>query len=108
MAAANTCEAERKESETVEEASKTREFTEEEKRQVLYEFHDALLGAHQGVACTVKRIRRNYDWPNLTRDVENYISKCALCQKNKLVKKCKAPKIITDTPTEPFEKYVYM
>jgi len=62
---------------------KAREYTEEEKRQILYEYHDALMGGHQEVARTLSRIWLN--WRD-TKDVEEYINKCEYCQKNKLIR----------------------
>jgi len=79
-------------------------YTEEEKRQILYEYHDAPTGGHQGIERTLKRIRLNHNWPGITKDVENYVAKCESCQRNKLSRKIKAPLIITDTPSKPFEK----
>lgn len=79
-------------------------YTEDEKKQIIYEYHDAPIGGHQGVERTIKRIRLTHNWPGLTKDIEKYISKCELCQKNKLSRKNKAPLVITDTPTKPFEK----
>ena len=38
----------------------------------------------------------------ITKDIENYISKCKFCQKNKLSQKTKMPLVLTDTP---FERY---
>jgi len=79
-------------------------YTEDEKRQILYEYHDAPIGGHQGVARTLSKIRLKHNWRGITRDVEEYISKCEYCQKNKLSKKTKMPLTITDTPTRLFEK----
>jgi len=79
-----------------------RRNTEEEKRQILYEYHDALTGGHQGIARTLSRIRLEYNWRGITRDVEEYVSKCEYCQKDKLSRKTKMPLIITDTRS--FEK----
>jgi len=79
-------------------------YMEEEKRQILYEYHDASIEGYQGIERTLKRIRLNHNWPGITKDVENYVAKCESCQKNKLSRKIKAPLIITDTPSKPFEK----
>jgi len=68
------------------EEEKERKYSEEEK-QILREYHDALLGAHQGVARTLNRIRLIHNWTGITKDVEEYITKCEYCQKNKL--KCR-------------------
>ncbi|XP_036149094.1 uncharacterized protein LOC118647760 [Monomorium pharaonis] len=78
--------------------------TEEQKKQILYEYHDAPTGGHQGIERTIKRIRLKHNWPGLTADVERYVKKCELCQKNKLSRRIKAPLVVTDTPSRPFEK----
>jgi len=83
---------------------KDTEDTEEEKKQILYEYHDAPIGGHQGIERTLKKIHLNHNWPEIIKDVENYVAKCESCQKNKLSRKIKAPLIITDTPSKPFEK----
>lgn len=45
-----------------------------------------------------------HNWKGLIKDVENYITKCELCQKNKLLRKNKAPLILTDIADKLFEK----
>ncbi|XP_018402807.1 PREDICTED: uncharacterized protein LOC108779800 [Cyphomyrmex costatus] len=95
----------KKDEENEEDKEKTmREYTEEEKQRILYEYHDSPTGGHQGVTRTLNRIRLTHNWRGITRDVENYISKCENCQKNKLSRKTKMPLEITDTPIKPFEK----
>ncbi|KMQ86209.1 enzymatic polyprotein endonuclease reverse [Lasius niger] len=56
-------------------------YTEEEKQQILYEYHDAPTGGHQRIERTIRRIRLNHHWPGIIKDVERYISKCESCQK---------------------------
>ncbi|XP_020297108.1 uncharacterized protein LOC109861736 [Pseudomyrmex gracilis] len=65
---AEACTCEAKKSEKAEEKSEKRELTEEEKKQILYEYHDSPVGAHQRIARTIKRIRMKYDWPKLPSD----------------------------------------
>ena len=81
-----------------------RKYSEEEKQQILYEYHDAPTGGHQGIERTLKRIKMYHTWPGITKDVEKYIAKCEFCQKNKLTRKLKSPLVITDTPDKPFQK----
>ncbi|KMQ91307.1 enzymatic polyprotein endonuclease reverse [Lasius niger] len=69
-------------------------YTEEEKQRILYEYHDAPVGGHQGVERTINRIRLTHNWRGITRDVEEYIAKCERCQKNKLTRKNKAPSLV--------------
>ena len=72
---------------------------------ILRECHDSLFGGHRGVEKTYKRIRERYSWPNMRREIENYIAKCEICQEQKLIgNHVKEEMIITDTPTEPFYK----
>ena len=79
-------------------------YTEDVKNRILREFHDTPLGGHLGVKRTLERIKLNHSWSGMRQDVEKYISRCEKCQKNKLTRRTKAPMVITDTPTEPFEK----
>jgi len=84
---------------------KRQENTEEEKRQILYEYHNAPVGEHQGIAHTLSRIKLKHNWRDITKNVEEYINKCEYCQKNKLSRKTKMPLALTDTPTRAFEKF---
>ena len=77
---------------------------EEEREKIIYEYHDAPIGGHQGIDRTLSRIRMKYTWPGITADVERYIARCEPCQKNKQKNKKRAPLMITDTPQGPFEK----
>lgn len=74
---------------------------------ILYEFHDAPLGGHVGAKRMHKKIALLYEWPNMRRDIENYVKQCDACQRNKIWSQNKIPMKITTTSSEPFEK-VYM
>lgn len=75
------------------------------KQDILKQFHNSAIGGHKGVTKTLKRIQQYYSWNGIKQDVKNYIKVCHDCQKRKLVReKTKAPMIITDTPSEAFEK----
>jgi len=62
-----------------------KEYMKDEKRQILYEYYDAPTGGHQGIARTLSRIKLKHNWRGITRDVEEYVSKCEYCQK-KIIK----------------------
>lgn len=54
---------------------------------------------------TFREIRKKYEWPNMKRDVENYVKRCKSCQLNKtLGPRHRAPMEITSTARKPFEK----
>jgi hypothetical protein len=50
---------------------------------VLHDAHDTGATAHCGREKMVYRITRDYWWPTIYRDVENYIRRCVSCQKYK-------------------------
>lgn len=79
----------------------------EEIEEILFEFHDAPLGGHVGAKRMKKRIGTLFTWPNMTRDIDNYVKQCDSCQKNKIWSHNKIPMKITTTSSEPFEK-LYM
>jgi hypothetical protein len=75
------------------------------KKQILYEFHDAPLGGHRGMNKTYQAIRSKFHWPDMKREIEEYVKRCKICQTNKLLgPKTKAPMEITTTAEHPFEK----
>ena len=53
------------------------------KQQLLHDYHDAPISGHLGRDKTLERIRRSYYWPGMKRDVEEYVSTCERCQRNK-------------------------
>ncbi len=76
------------------------------KRGVIQSFHDPPTMGHPGIANTYALIRRDYWWPNMKKEVEEYVKGCAMCQANKInthqVKPHLVP-ITTNTDAEPFE-----
>jgi hypothetical protein len=78
---------------------------EDRKKQILYEFHDAPLGGHRGMNKTYKAIKSRFQWPDMKREIEEYVRKCKSCPINKLLgPRNKAPMEITTTAEHPFEK----
>ena len=54
---------------------------------------------------TFREIRKKYEWPNMKRDIENYVKKCKSYQIHKtLGPRHKAPMEITTTARKPYEK----
>jgi len=83
---------------------KEQNFSETEKQQIIYEYHNSPLGGHSGVSRTVKRLKANYQWKNLKKTVKQYIARCEVCQKTKSNLKTKQPMLITSTVTKSFER----
>jgi hypothetical protein len=55
----------------------------EVKATILYEYHDSPMGGHRGMNKAFREIRKRYEWPNMKRDIENYVKQCKNCQLNK-------------------------
>ena len=47
-----------------------------ERRHVLKECHDKRIAGHLGISKTIARIRINFYWPGLNKDVRRYINGC--------------------------------
>ena len=54
------------------------------KRGVIHFYHNTPSAGHPGIANTFQLMKRNYWWPNMKQDVEQYIKGCAACQANKI------------------------
>jgi len=81
------------------------EFDEDRKKKILYEFHDSPVGGHRGMNKTYRAIKSQYFWPNMRREVEEYVKQCRSCQVNKMLNlKHKAPMEITKIAERPFDK----
>ena len=65
--------------------------------------HDSPLAGHQGYAKTVELISRNYVWFGMNKDIETYISGCAVCQRTKQSKQGRAGLLKTlEIPIRPW------
>ncbi|XP_035731237.1 uncharacterized protein LOC118445653 [Vespa mandarinia] len=53
---------------------------------IIYDNHSAPLGRHKDVSKTYLRIREKYYWPNLKRDIQNFVQQCKSYQTKKLVR----------------------
>src|SRR4051812_35795597 len=52
----------------------------EEAKQAVQELHDGALGGHFGRDLTIKRVRKEYWWLIIWKDVADYICTCDVCQ----------------------------
>ena len=53
------------------------------RRQILYECHDSPSAGHSGIRKTYALVRRQFYWPGLHKDVQDYVVQCQKCQVNK-------------------------
>jgi len=50
---------------------------------LLKEFHSSPIGGHSGYLRTYKRLSENIYWEGMNRDVQDFVARCEICQKNK-------------------------
>ena len=58
----------------------------EKQQKILKEMHECPIGGHQVVQRTYEKLKLYVTWPGMCRDVEEYIRKCDICQKNKFTR----------------------
>ena len=78
---------------------------EDQKPIILDHYHLGKNNLHRGINETCRRIREKYYWRGMNKDIEDFIKKCEICQKVKIVRKnLSRPLVITETPRTPFER----
>lgn len=84
-----------------------RVYEESEKQNLLRTFHEnPLLGGHFGKKQVYAKIRHEYYWPQMTRDISKFVKACPKCQVNKVKPANKEEMVITETPQKPFDVVV--
>ena len=68
---------------------------------VVKQYHDQ--NGHVGVQKTFDSIRQKFYWPNLFKEIHNYVNECVLCQTRSL-QKIRQPLQETDIPSYPMAK----
>lgn len=75
-----------------------------EKQQILETYHsDPLYGGHCGQKKLYAKLRSNFYWKNMTKDIAKFVKNCSKCQLNKPKQKNKEAMTITPTPRKPFD-----
>lgn len=77
---------------------------ERDKLEILKVLHDSSFGGNFGCNKTYERIKREYHWPGMKREIHAYVLKCTKCQINKKSRPIKMPLQLTKVSNSPFEK----
>jgi hypothetical protein len=56
----------------------------EGKCNIIKEHHDPLVLGHPGISKTVQIVEHNYWWPQMCKDIADYVQGCADCQHHKV------------------------
>ncbi|XP_013071132.2 uncharacterized protein LOC129924728 [Biomphalaria glabrata] len=71
---------------------------------ILHQAHDLSVAGHLGILKTKQRIQTAFYWPNMTKDVTNYVRSCQVCMLKDKRPPRQAPLQRTDLAEKPFEK----
>lgn len=77
---------------------------ENEINQIIETMHSAKIGGHVGINRLERKLRQNFDFPNIRDRVKHVVDKCELCKKNKYLRRTKMPMEVTTTAKKPFER----
>lgn len=53
------------------------------RKDILNDNHESLFGAHRGYKKTIAQIRRHFYWPQMKKEILEYVKTCTECQKAK-------------------------
>lgn len=74
------------------------------RKDILLKVHDIPRAGHMGFFKTFEKIKSNYYWPGMLRDVKNHVSMCEKCKTSKYpTKKFHAPMGAPKVATRPWE-----
>lgn len=77
---------------------------EEEKIKLIKKFHDdPIYGGHCGQKRLIAKIKSEYKWKNMAREISRFVKACQDCQLNKSHIHTREPLTITPTPQKPFD-----
>ena len=54
---------------------------------IISSFHDSVTGVHFGTSRVIPAIKQRFYWPNMEREIREYIHTCDLCQRAKATRK---------------------
>lgn len=53
-------------------------------KKVLQEYHNSPIGGHAGITRTAARIKVQFYWPTLQKDIQEFVQNCIICQQAKI------------------------
>lgn len=97
----------RLEKDALEEMSSLIVVPQQQRRKVFQEAHSSPLGGHFGYRKTKAKVKRNYYWPGLNRDLKRWTEVCDKCQKGNKSKTNTAPLVPLPVISTPWERVAF-
>jgi len=83
----------------------TKDVEDKEEQQLTIQNYHKSKTNHRGIKKIYNKLKLSYYWPNMLKDIQNYINKCNVCLITKYERKpIQIPPILTPTAEKPFEK----
>ena len=77
---------------------------EHQRKTLLFQYHDGILGGHLSTRKTLSRLKRKYFWPTMAEDTKKWCSSCKICLTRKDTgKHIKVPLKPIEPPLAPME-----
>jgi ribonuclease HI len=73
------------------------------RNKIIYDCHDSTASGHYGIEKTYKRVRRNFYWKGIQKDIKLYCMGCPNCSRTKGDIRKRAQMKNTRIPSRPFE-----
>ena len=75
-----------------------------EEQTTIRNYHEGKTN-HRGITETYNKLKQSFYWPNMQKDIQNFINKCDVCLTTKYERNpIQIPNIKTPTVDNPFEK----
>ena len=75
------------------------------RRSILKAMHDDPMGGHLGFQKTYLKIKHSFYWPQMSKEIKDYVSTCTLCQLRKSPPKTRrAPLMPIELAEKPFDR----
>lgn len=73
------------------------------REKIIENCHSVMWAGHPGTERTLSRVKQQYYWPKMNRDVDEFVKRCESCAKRKSPNQLKVPLAAPYEPVAPFE-----
>ncbi|AQR57904.1 polymerase, partial [Molossus molossus foamy virus 1] len=77
-----------------------------DRKTIIATAHDTIGSIHPGAQATLLKLKQQYWWPNMIKDIKAYISTCEPCQVTNPTVMGSVPYLRPSRPSKPFDKFV--
>ena len=76
-----------------------------ERQKIMKTRHDTIFSGHPGIKKTFQLIRKDFYWPKMLEEIQDYVKGCLVCQRKKIPRKKSSGLLMPlKTPSHPFSE----